>query len=384
MATPSTRIDRRPQRRSTAVSTRCRGMARTRAGLLWLACTAGLLPLVGCAPLHTAVQSKTPVKGLIYFLPKKMIRIDYVRKPGDGTTCVETLSLSTTKAMPDTPAGTFVVSVPVNQLGANDTEISVNAQGLLQSASAKVTSDLAAIVSDTVASVVAPGLALNSAGSCIATSRSRLVDVPLAPSCEDGICIKPSTSGTHRFDIELRPAGLSPSTLGARIEVPVLTGNPPFNSAAALAADDAGLFYRMELPYLVRHTRGSGTPAAPDASTTPILWIPNESPVGFAPVRRSLFGDKTTTMTFSDGSLTDYDADYHGDLLSLVRLPVTVIGAVSTAIGKVASARNANADAEIGLMTKSLELEQAKLQYERCRRALAENDKDRIDELCKD
>ena len=175
----------------------------------------------------------------------------------------------------------------------------------------------------------------------------------------------------------------SPGKLTAEIESPTGMNNDAFNFATALDQNDAGLFYRVELPYLVTISRDSGV-AVPDAqpNPTPVLWIPNESPIGFAAVRRSVFGDKTTTMSFSDGSLTKYEADYTGDVLSIVKLPITVIGAVSSAIGEVATARKANVQAEIDLLDKARELENARIRYERCSAALAAKQDAQIDEYC--
>lgn len=342
-----------------------------------------LCPLyAACVPLQTVTQSANPAKGVIYFLPKKQIKVTYTRKPGDSNACLESFSLATTPPMPDTEAGGFVATIPVNQVGTNKSYIEVSSRGLLQSAKAETTSDLEEIIGDAIsAPVVLPLQITDAVTGCSAVSIVRLIDVPMvvSSSCtSDTICV--STLGTNRHKVYVQN---SPANVAAEVVSPSRLVNAPFNVSNALNDDNAGLFYRVELPYTVTILHNVGTTSSQEQpKPTPVLWLPNESPVGFAPVSRSLFGDRKTTLTFSDGSLTKYDTDYSGDVLSIVRLPITIIGAVSTAIGKVATARQANAQAEIDLMDKALTLEKARIRYENCSAALAADDDERVDEYC--
>ena len=337
----------------------------------------------GCAPLRTGTQSANPAEGVIYFLPKKQIKVTYTRKPGESESCTESISLATTPTMPDTAAGGFVATIPVNQVGTNKSHVQVNSRGLLQSAKAETTSHLADIIGEAIAAPVAlPMVDSENVAVCAPISITQLVDVPLVATsacAPDTICVR-KTGERHQVYVVNSPAGIA-----AEIASPTGLVDTEVDYSETLEKNDVGLFYRVELPYTV--TMLVDVDVTSDQSQpkpTPVLWLPNESPVGFAPFRKSFFGNKTTTLTFSDGSLTKYDADYSGDVLSIVKLPITVIGAVSAAIGEVARARQENAQAEIDLMDKTLALEMARIRYERCSVALAADDQKRIDEYCND
>jgi hypothetical protein len=124
---------------------------------------------------------------------------------------------------------------------------------------------------------------------------------------------------------------------------------PPPTPRAAAAAD--GVYARGTIPVQLAICEGSCSAAtAPGRIVTVASY--NASPLIQLPVRRTAFSDRTTQLTFDQGTVSSVHHVKPSEALEVVKVPGLVVGSVFTGLGSAVSNRS-------GVLTaRTQELEQ--------------------------
>ncbi|WP_431103077.1 hypothetical protein [Roseateles noduli] len=304
----------------------------------------GIAALTGCSSLSSrpATEAKD---GLIYYLPKKDIRVTVVRE-GAKTT----VTIGTTSAFADYKKS-FILDFEKSLLARTELKVGVSTAGLLTSTK----------------SVTTPGIgeALKSLASAKGAMRGLAFAPPKEPDCAEG-------TTTHVYALPLKravgdnPCGLT-VTITSLSEGLVKQDAPALKQADASGYGASGVFYRQDLPYLVR-VAGAGV------DSSDIVLSPSESPVRFLPVARAMFAVNTSDFAFTDGVPTKFDQDTDGEIVAALKIPADVIGAYFAAIGKAFTDRKTVAENETAAVAAQLELELAKIKFKECIDAIKKGD----------
>jgi hypothetical protein len=309
--------------------------------------TASIFSLAGCAGFVSTpvVDNSQPVPaadGIYYYMPTAPIVVQVtVDDKGNKTPSIPAFAAVPDRSKP------YLLTVPDNYIGENHATLSVGPTGLLQSAATAETSGADMLVK-TVASDLGAISALAGHGPALA---------PVAPpTCQN--------STTHTLLIDLKKMPATGNICQLNVNVERLGGKFPLTDssrASDYGLQQAGIFYKMEIPYMI-------TVTAPGASSGQsfIAYSPNEAPVQFMPLKRSFFANNTTTFTLQDGILTKSESDLGGELTGAVALPADAISAYMTAFGSVFTAFKNNSNGESAAAL-------ANAQWQLCKAALAAN-----------
>jgi hypothetical protein len=130
----------------------------------------------------------------------------------------------------------------------------------------------------------------------------------------------------------------------------------------------SGFFYKQELPYIV-----TVTDKASRNQSQFLAYSPDEAPISFAPVTRTVFAHNKLSATFSDGVLTGFDEQVDGELVGLTALPADVISAYFTAVGSMFQGLKEKTSNQTDLVNAQANLAVAKVKQQACAAAIAAN-----------
>jgi hypothetical protein len=273
-----------------------------------------------------------------------MPRIDFVVtvvKTKDQTTQV---TVAPTNAYPELSTQ-YVLNHRGNLLGANALNVGVDVNGLLKSSKSTVTTGVNEV--------------LTSLGQSLGTIHG-LRSAPRIQLATDVCGI-----GTHIFIYDYTNwKDQKPCGLNIKIKKLIETKTSQHNKVADQSY--SGIFYRQAEPYLVTVTG--------EINTAAIVFSPNESPVRFLPVSRTLFSKNEADFTFTNGMPTQYNQMTEGELVALFKIPASVVAAYFSAIGTVFDSFKSRDTKEAETLATSIKLELAKKKYEACLTAIVAKD----------
>lgn len=305
--------------------------------------------LAGCAgfestPIKPADRSLSQQAGdgIYYYMPQAKIGVQVVidanQPPAFSPVVVD---LTPDRSRP------YLLAIPDNLIGKNDAKIAVTQAGLLSTSSTTQTSG----ASDLVKALATDFGTI----SALAGGVPAPVPSPIAPPTPGqgtakstnlpDVCPVP---GRYQWlsDPEKATAPTSDTSMticGFKISVEKLGGASPLadtGRASNYGAQHSGVFYKIQIPYLITLKQGESIAQAI------IAYSPNESPIQFAPLKRSMFADNTTSFTVANGVLTGLNSNAGGELTGLATLPTTAISAYMTAVGQLFTAFKTNSDHE--------------------------------------
>ena len=326
-----------------------------------LSAMALVLALGGCASLEST-PTASPGEGLVYYLPKKDIRVTVTRDNGKVTTAI-----GTTAAYPDTTRA-YVLKFRRNLIGRNELAVKVSPAGLLDSATSTTTSSLTEVIREVAGAVGTLGVRPLGAG-------------PRAdgkPACMDGSTshvYSPPQAGEHRG---ANPCGLSVAIRRISVAPPSRGGDPAGGGPWPAEQGAPGVFYRQNEAYLVTITSTDGA-AYHEASD--VVLSPSLSPVRFLPIEKTLFSNNKAALAFIDGVPQAYGQEADGELVGLAKLPAEVIGAYFAAVGKVFENLKGRDDGRGEALAAQVRLEIAKEKHRQCLDAIRQKDDASIAQL---
>jgi len=127
-----------------------------------------------------------------------------------------------------------------------------------------------------------------------------------------------------------------------------------------------GLFYKQDLPYIVKLRKGN-------VESNFIALSPNESKIFFAPITKTLFTDNTSDITLVNGIISTLEETTDSEVLGLARIPADALGSYTESIGKIFSALGTNVSNEEKMVTNQTALAAALAKKQRCETAIAIN-----------
>ncbi len=364
----------------------------------YIALSSGML--AGCASVASQVEDvSSPLgDGIVYYMPQRPIKVTITfaaatpaipatpavpatanspaipAKPGTpakpavvppGVPSVDTID-----ATPDL-SRRFILGYEENFVGKNHANIGVDTNGLLTTSNADTTSGIATIVQN-IAKAVGTASALEAA---LALKGTPPTTPPPAPQCQSG------RAYSELFYPENTTSGTSGTLCGFSIKVTNLDGgtvnqSPPSTNntripkpgETATQSSQPGVFYKLNLPYLVHVTDPGGK-----AETQFVAFSPDLAPIAFVPVTRTLFSNNQTQITLSEGTVTAVDATTEGELVALTELPADFISAYAAAVGQLFTAFGNNVQAQTTLINNQQSLAAAKVQQAACSSTIAAN-----------
>lgn len=451
-------------------------VSRSKSSILGIFLIIGILS--GCASISTEIvcgnvsNDKNNVKtcknnkvsvgdGIIYYLPKRDIRVNITVASPDETTSTSsstnppsvTGQTSSSKAisnksdsslkkitvniannysqetLPD-QENVFLLRYNKNYIGANNMAIGVNSYGLLSithadtinkinEIAANIAADVAAVSlgggfapqNSTVNSPVA--LKTNDIGAISAftapadnTAIIRNVDVA---KCEIGsysILIDPKEWKNTNVEfkefcgivVELKtifnPGNNNSNWIdpaGTFDELRIITRQAR-NALGYFPAQQyrinslPGIFYKQDLPYIIsickydknlensenkdKKTLGH---KCPDVASRFVAISPNESKIFFAPITETFFTDNTSDITLVNGVVNTLKENTDSELLALSKIPSSVLGAYTNAVGQIFSSFSTVATNKNLNMTNELLLLMNTEKLKRCQAAIVAN-----------
>lgn len=233
------------------------------------------------------------------------------------TNCLIKSSLSSGQTVGDTSL--VLRANPKHQWFRDDvSKISVNPQGLLESANSVSTSRLLDAVAEFSGAIAAR--------DSLRDGNDETED----PSCQVSL----------PFEIEFDPKNTAAlNTLLRQRQIPVayyvntglLGANAVDPNVVEPNKDYAGLFYRSETAVIIETHICKGLNACPTARNPKNLvggarvMLPQYGAVGFVPMNASPFVQTVSDVKFANGSLKNLDTERPSELFEIVRLPVRLL-----------------------------------------------------------
>jgi hypothetical protein len=312
-------------------------MQTARLGGLCTAVAAVSLLVAGCATVtSTPVTASDESNGLVYRLPQQHIAVTLtVSKDGP------TLQVAPAAAFPDFGQPAFVLRTGNNAIAERKFVAEVDERGLLKSVHPTVTNKLSTTLQQIAKLSPMPRMMATENNECTQLGvYTRLLD-PRAvavdpdrsndPSRAEPLCGRAITV-TRQFSL----AKLAPATTQRSGEQP-------------------GIYYRQQLPYLVRIDQRDF-----------LVFSSSESPTYFLPLPRTVFSTFETTLTLSEGVLTKVDETANSEVLALLTLPADVLGAYFGAIGRMFGWRTSAATSEVEYLKAVASLSSERLRSQAC------------------
>jgi hypothetical protein len=333
---------------------------------LWLlpalACT-------GCASVTSRVlKTDNPTAdGLVYYMPRKDVIVTVTLAAATApAVAAPTIKIETSTAYADNSRA-FVANYRRNLIGKNQLTMVVNTQGLLESSKAQTTSNLAEIIKEMAGAAGTIGaLTMDPASATATVTCPATASVVMRIPVDEGAGI-----GVHQFN----------SYPNCPIVVEI-KGVPKFDSVKANVRStrsnprDSGFFYRQNRPYKVHVVFGHW-------EADDLVQLPNDAPIQFLPVERSLFANNLSDLKFTDGMPTTYGQEVDGELLAVAKLPAEVIKAYFAAVGNVFSQKKSAVDNEQQYLASVMTLMQKQAATEACLVAMQAKDDALIAAKCK-
>lgn len=147
---------------------------------------------------------------------------------------------------------------------------------------------------------------------------------------------------------------------------------------AKVSSFEDGLYYRINLPYLVTATT---TQTDNVLNKSELIYSPSESPALFLPLAKGFFSNNNADFEFNDGVITQYQQTTEGELIAALKLPADVLSAYFAAIGSIFDAFKKNDVSETDRTKAQIQLELIKKKYDACVDALNKNDSSALQTL---
>jgi hypothetical protein len=313
------------------------------------------MAISGCSTIRsTSLDSAAVADGLVYHLPKSdlVITIDVDDKQNPSK-----VTVATTALYPDTSTA-YLLRHTNGLLGKHTTDIKLK-NGLLSSVNAKLESRF----TDAVKAI----------GAAAAIGEMhQATDLP---------CV----SGTHTFIEAL--TSLPRKYCGGRVSITLALTGPPLAKKPAGAErpgslDSAdGVYYRQNLPFLVKVQTAPDGDSDKGTLTSTLLWSPVNSPTFFLPVSRGLFADAESTFAFEDGVPTQIKYTTDSEATAVLKLPAEIASSYFAAVGTLFSQFGQNSANQQKQLENMVKLELAKKRYEACIAAIQDGNEDLIKSL---
>jgi hypothetical protein len=324
---------------------------------------AASLTLCGCAAVNSTMAPVTSSGGLLYYMPMRDIQIAVTNTGGKITSIIATASTSYADR-----TKSYQLEYQPHMLAKNTMDLEISEAGLITSSKANQTGDAVAALGSlgTLAGYWrGNGLGVQSAGG----------DVVL-PSNAPSLC---KLDGTHTFLLPAEPVETEVcGSINVKVERLAWTPQTRRDPISALqdGASYAGVFYRMNLPYRV-------TMKSEGLNAQTIVHSPSESPAYFLPVARTLFANNDAQITLSNGAgvPSKYIQNTDGELAALLKLPAAIIAPYFSAIGQIFQFRSTGRTQESADMAGSINLDLAKIKYQKCLDAIEAKDAELINNL---
>lgn len=311
--------------------------------ILVLACS-------GCASI-TSVSEGAGDRGLTYYMPKKDIELTITIVNGYPTK----IDVAPSSAYPDLN-NAFYLNHSGGIVGKNVADVQI-VDGLLSSTKATLTSDMNNVVKNLagVAGII------NFRDKTKATTQARVEN-----DCGDG---------AHKFMVPAANTSLTICKVQVSIEkrAPIA---PKKAFGSAVMEPRAGIYYRQNIPYLVKAT--SLIENNRSVYSAVLALSPSESEIYFLPMSRTFFANNEADFTFDKGIPTKYKQDTDGELLALTKIPADILSAYFAAIGNVFTAFTTRNTQQITGMESTINLELMKAKYEACMAAVQVGDEEKL------
>lgn len=323
--------------------------------------------LGGCAAVYSTAAPPAGSDGLLYYMPKRDILVTVTNSSGKITSITATASPSYADR-----TKSYLLDYQPHLLAKNKMDIEVSEAGLLTSSKANQTGD----------AVTALGGLGTLAGYLRASSGATVQDVAdggVRAGDAPSLC---KQDGTHTFLFAAESIDDGPKTVCGSIRVHITRygwtkeSKPEPSTTQADGSSHAGIFYRVNLPYKVTMT-------SEGINAETIVHSPSESAPHFLPVARTLFSNNDAQITLANGAgvPSKYVQDTDGELAALLKLPAAIVSPYFAAIGQMFQFRSARRTQESGDMTSVINLELAKIKYQKCIDAIAAKDAELITAL---
>lgn len=339
-----------------------------------LVSAAAVMTLAGCAAVQSEVVKggdQIP-DGAIYFMPRRPFVVT-VTTPA-ATTAIPspptTVVVSQGTAEADI-SQQFALSQGTNWLAKNEMNISVGANGLLKSSNSTASSEVATALQN-LASAAGAITGLASVG---AIAVPLVPGTPAQPPPVDGC---PVAGTSYQYLLYPGPRSGDPNLTtycGYTVTWHMAAGyvananNSRFTPGSSY---NSGIFYKHELPYLVFVTGPKDKTGNSTVAIT-VLTSPDESKIGFFPVKRSFFSNNTANVSLTDGVLTGVDQTTDGELTAALSLPATVITSYTSAIGNMLGSLTTNSGDLQKLLAQQQATSNAQAQETVCKITIANN-----------
>lgn len=302
--------------------------------------------IAGCSSVSSGPATQ-PADGLIYYMPKKDIRVTVVRDAGKTTVTVGATSAYADYEKP------FSLNYEKSLLARTELKVGISTMGLLTSTKSVTTP--------------AVGDALKNLASSLGAMKALSAPPTVVDKCPDG-------TFTHIYSLPVdRKADDNPC--GLKVDITSLftaaKGDAStLNQSGGIGHGASGVFYRQERPYLVHVFDAAGK----GVNTSEIVLSPSESSVHFLPVARTAFAVNTADFAFTDGVPTKFDQDSDGEIVAALKIPADVIGAYFAAIGKVFGDRKDVSEKEASALVAQTQLDLARQKFTECLDAIKKKD----------
>jgi len=326
------------------------------------------LVVTGCTSVSSRMAATTPRdnNGLVYSLPNRLIDVN-VEFSDEGE---HKITVTGGSYYPDASDNArYMARIHKGKVGTIKSTLTTSG-GLLASADAKYTGQSAELAK----AIGALGGAASLRGDPGSPERD-------ASACNRKLAVTRSVplSDFKNYQFDFNPLDGSPACANVSVEVKRIDGSPkpPIDNPPTPGKRSNGLWYRVELPYLVTAKLGDS------AIATALAMLPDESPRFFVQMDAGIFADTENKMVFTNGVLTGYEKSNDSEVIALFKLPAAIISAYAEAVGDVfsnfSSAKEHEVNAEIARINRELVLRK----IETCNLAISQQQPaDTIKELC--
>lgn len=321
------------------------------------------LLLSACSSLSSIESpSGSDVAGVTYFMPRKDFVV--VVKVADKGKRVADVTLGVSAAYADT-SRQYVMNYQSSLVSLNKLDVQLGDSGLLSTAKSSSESK----ISDAFKNAAASAGAIKGLG---------LFSQPLEEVAKPASTLSQCASdGDHSFAFAVEPKGNRWETSACGVTISfqrLVDGKGPTAHSLSAGQGHAGIFYRLDEPFLVR-AQGQGINKAS------VLYSPSRSPTYFLPLARSLFAKNEADLTITDGVLRKYRQESDGELVALLKIPADVLSAYFGAVGNTLEAFKSTDAKEAAALSEAIKLELAKRKFDACLAAIQAKDEAAIKTL---
>lgn len=274
-----------------------------------------LITVSGC----TAMSSRPPdakdsALGTVYYLPKAYIMLTVtVDEQGE--------QLMVEAAQPELvgdPEAAYSLTSAFNPFGGDDFVISVGKDGLLTSVNLKATGDLdeSLVAAAKSAGKASKFLELEQRADNRKVVFQEYIDPAKLVNIEDELTNLNARIKSALVKVNAKNEEVKAAKEGLTIGVTRLIN--PSGGVTAPKDCDEGVCYRRLIPYAIKASVGG-------LQKEKMFQIPNGSPTYVAAVKRGVFSNWNTEITFENGMLTKYDHDHKSEAVEFFALPGELI-----------------------------------------------------------